>query len=433
MAKFSFKKSIFNDRFVFAMSLVLAVILWIFVSISFSPTVTKEVGSVPVSISLEDSSFEGAKLFGSEDFVVQVRVQGKKYVTDSVSADDIIVTANVGQIVGTGVNTLELSAESVGSDEFEILSISPSSLVVFVDYEDQKTIDVEVEYKGVTVSQENYFLEASVADAYKTVTVSGAKSEVQSVARAVAVADVNAQLDSSQIFKGDIKLFDSAGKEITLDYSTLSFTSADVMVGVKEQINLPLTITPLNAPENLPNIEIFRIVNNRPTKVDEITVKRDPTLVDTLNEISLGIIDFSKLDKSVRSWSFEFTLPSIGGISYPNISSASDAVFKVVITADKLYAKTFDISKSSIQISGLSEGLKASIQTEGLQGVTVISTQNAQLNRLKSADITAVVDVSSLEKGSHSCNKVSFKIKDNPDCWVVIPSDASFDVAVKIE
>ena len=372
MAKFSFKKSIFNDRFAFAMALVLAVVLWIFVSISFSPTVTKDIGNVPVTISLENSSFADAKLFGTEDFNVQVRVQGKKYVTDSVSADNISVTANVGQIVGTGVNTLELSAESSGSDDFEIISISPSSLVVFIDYEDQKTLDVEVEYKGATVGQENYFLEASVADAYKTVIVSGAKSEVQNVAKAVAVADVNAQLNSTQVFKGNIKLFDSSDKEITLEYSTLSFTTADVTVGVQEQISLPLTITPVNAPERLPNVEIFRVVNGRPTKVTEITVKRDPTLIDTVNEISLGIVDFSKLDKNVRSWSFEYTLPSIGGISYPNISSVEDAVFKVVISADKLYAKTFDIDKASIQISGLSEGLKASIQTDSLQGVTVV-------------------------------------------------------------
>ena len=77
--KISFKNLIYDNRFVLALSIIAAVIIWIVVAIQASPEDDRIIKDVPVKIEISNNvSNLGLLMFGNTDFSVEVKVLGKR-------------------------------------------------------------------------------------------------------------------------------------------------------------------------------------------------------------------------------------------------------------------------------------------------------------------------------------------------------------------
>jgi len=419
-----------NDRTTLVFSIIAAIIVWFGVSIIVSPIIEDTVANVPVNISLDNSAFVGLKAFGGSDSKVDVTIQGQKYITNQINSDDIVVTANASQVLGPGIYTLELTARKAsGTSDFDILSISPSTIIVKVDYENTKELDVEINSKGAVAAGEDLVLQQTISDsAKKAITITGADSEIKTIAKAVAVVEVNASLSQTTAYTADIKLYDAANNELNLTNVTMEFTQADVIVSVKKSKELPITVSYKNAPKDLPSTTIYEDTGSASTKVDTIKVLGDPDTIEAMTELSIGAVDFSTLNLTAAKWEYEFLLPTISGVEYPDYSSDSNVNFTVSIDNSNVTSKVLDIPQSNITFTNLGEGLTATAQS-ALKGVKIASTSSTKLKRLDAEDITVVVNVANLESGStHALVNVTFIIKDFNSCWVI----GTYTVTVKI-
>ena len=104
------------------------------VVINVSPQTTRVIKDVKVTIDDTVPSQFGLEVFGESEFVVDVTVKGKKYVTSSLSADDIVVTANTNYVDSSGVKTLQLKVSQKDEDsDYEITSYSANYIEVYFD------------------------------------------------------------------------------------------------------------------------------------------------------------------------------------------------------------------------------------------------------------------------------------------------------------
>lgn len=426
---FSFGKLFYNNRFSLIFSIVMAIIIWLSISMTVSPTVNDVLSEVPVNIPLENTSFSNLKAFGNETSKVQVTIQGKKYVTSTAGTSDVIVNANVGQIVGPGQYTLELTAQKTSSaGDFDIISISPSTVVVRLDYEVSVDFDLEVETPGVTAASDDLSLRSYIADSSKNkITLTGAKSEISQVKRAVAVNSETVSLSKTTSFPSTIRLYDADGEEIELLYSSLNYSDVDIIVSVQRHKTVPLTVTVQNGPTKTLPYTIYEISGGETKEVEQISILGETTDVDPITGVSVGTVDFSKISSEASSLSFDFEFPVIEGVSFTEYSSATPVRFRVIFDSKRLYTKTFDVDAKNIIFSNVPAGSTAAA-VSSIKGIMVMSTSTTVTKKLTANNIVVTVDCSKLAVGTNSSVPVRISFAGYGDCWAV----GEYTVSVKV-
>ena len=204
--KISFKNLIYDNRFVLALSIIAAVIIWIVVAIQASPEDDRIIKDVPVKIEISNNvSNLGLQMFGNTDFTVEVKVHGKRYeVAESVlTKDDISVVAKTNYVDSTGSQTLklEVTAKDPSKANYEIVSLSQDSINVYFDYykEGEYTLQPDVVYDGASYVTNGLIAETPVLSA-NTVKLSGPVTEMAKIKKNLSRKQKNSGLKVKSCF-----------------------------------------------------------------------------------------------------------------------------------------------------------------------------------------------------------------------------------------
>ena len=190
-----FEKIFYNNKFLFILSLVLAVALWAIVKINYSGNTNKIITDVKVSI---DSSLAQENDFipfvEDEGLNVDVEVTGKSYNISSLSKDDIIVEASAGYVDSAGYKVLTLTARS-SETEVDIASVTPSTITVFFDRKanDAFNVEAKIENGDELQSTDEYYVGKPVPS-LNTVNVTGPASVIENLKKVIFTAKVDANL-----------------------------------------------------------------------------------------------------------------------------------------------------------------------------------------------------------------------------------------------
>ena len=247
--KISFKNLIYDNRFVLALSIIAAVIIWIVVAIQASPEDDRIIKDVPVKIEISNNvSNLGLQMFGNTDFTVEVKVHGKRYeVAESVlTKDDISVVAKTNYVDSTGSQTLklEVTAKDPSKANYEIVSLSQDSINVYFDYykEGEYTLQPDVVYDGASYVTNGLIAETPVLSA-NTVKLSGPVTEMAKIKKVVARVTLNKKISATTTLDAEIiPLSEYGGK---LQYITVNDGLADITMTlpIYQRAELPTTVT----------------------------------------------------------------------------------------------------------------------------------------------------------------------------------------------
>ena len=102
-----------NNKFVFLLSLIIAFGVWVAVAMYKSPQESFTIYNVPIQIDTENSivSQKGYINFWQSDDKIDVTVNGPRYMINTITADDLIVTANLNSVDSAGISQLNLKVE----------------------------------------------------------------------------------------------------------------------------------------------------------------------------------------------------------------------------------------------------------------------------------------------------------------------------------
>ena len=398
-----FKAYIQSTNFLFILSVVISLSIWIIMSISTGNDTSLTISGIPVQVELSDEAVNnGLQVFSGSDYTASLTVTGNRAVVGSLQASDITVKAAANYVDSAGNYTLYLNASKNNPySDFQISSsIKPSTIDVFIDYLREETFDIQenVVYKV----DDGYY--ASTTLSSKTIYISGPQSEVSKIAKVVASADIDGTLNSSQKVDADIKLYNSEGQEIKTDLLSLDFKTVEAAISVLPEKEVPLKPVFTNLPSGLQITD--NMISVEPSSI--MLAGTDDVLVKT-DSVSLAPIDFTTLTNIRTTFDLAVEIPT----DCKNISNTSTA--KVTLDLSSLSSKKLVVEKFTVQ--GLASGYSAEVTQKSLE-VTVYG-MSSQIDSLNASDITAVIDVSASDgmKGSVSM-PVTFAIDNGSSCWV---------------
>lgn len=316
-------------------SILLAVVGWFVVVYSISPSDTAEISGIPVQISLPATS--DLNIVDGKNSTVNVKVEGMRYNIGNLRPSDIVLRAVLTDVSLPGTYDLTVEAVKPLDNRYEVTNISPETIRVTFDRELSKSIVIEQEITGLTVPDEDYMLGDISIDPGQ-ITIQGPEKEINRVERAVIRKEFSEPVNKSQTLTLPIVFLDSYGNEVKTKlsgegYIAASYDTTTVHLPVMRVVELPLTLSFVNVPDEFPIDELEYSISN-----ETITVAATEDVVNRYYEISVGHIDISNLDLTRQSsLTFNIEMPD-NMINYNNIESVV-----VEFDAQELASKTVKI------------------------------------------------------------------------------------------
>lgn len=398
-----------NRRTLIIVSVLIALLTWLSVSLTRSPETERVVRNVPVSIDNSVPSQLGYKAFGAEDAHVDVTVSGQRYeIGDNVlSADDLVVTAVTTYVDAPGRYTLTLIATPKNADAgYTIISKSQDTIDVYFDT--PKSVDVTVtpvvSHPGDLVDPDRFLTTDPILSKEK-VTVSGPTAEVDKLETVRAAVSVDSDLRHSVTEDATVSFLDGSGKK--LKYLSMNEDSLTITVPVYRKTELPVGVGFTNVPSAY-YVDNPLEVSIRP---ETMAVAVDPDKLRGMDEIRLGDIDFSKLEPGINTFTYKASDITDG------VALNEDDVYTVVVDAGDLTAETFAVSTENLKLTGVPDGMSYTLETEELT-LTLVGPEE-ELEKLDPAEFQLEADVSDLDPDDADSFRVPVTLDlGNQYCWV---------------
>lgn len=402
------KNPVYNDYIVLAFSVLVAFGAWI--GISFSDTTTESSRTIQdVQLdyaNLPESVRElGLQVIASDTNVqeVHVEISGKQYIVNQVSPNDLKAYIRLTEATAAGTYTAEVRVEAIGRKDFTIDAINPQYVNVRLDRMTTKEYPLEYDTTKPYEAETGYTLKMPTLS-NTTVTITGTSADMQQIARVVAVADVPSTINTTSMYAAAIKLYDEYGRELSNSAYTMSIEETELTIVAMRLKTVPIKLTYLNAPFKIGS----EMISLSPSAV-EVSVPSD--LYDSLDELMVGSIDFSKVNTSNNKFTFD-----VNSILPAGCTNESD-YDEVTATVSMAGMRTRELDVSNIVILSDAEDKLVEAHTKSVK--LIITGPAEEAEQLESDDITVQVDLTNSQAslGTHEF-PANVLINGGPRCWV---------------
>lgn len=416
---FSLAALFFNNRFVLVFSLVCALLMWLFTSVTSTENRSRVIYNVPVDIVVSDDA-GNLQVFSQSVQTVNISIQGSNLIINKITENDVRATAvldDTSTIMedgngGMATYKLQIEASKNGNElaDFEVVDCSESSVVVKVDEPMESTFPVTLS-SNYQVG-EDYYVNAPTFST-ETVTIAGPASVVKQIHTVVADHTFDGELTESQKFTCPLLLLDDSGQAVESQYLTLSTDTVEVSLTVYARKTLSLKPAFLNMPSDFPQDRIS-------VSPETIEVAGAKDTLANLTELTLDtVVDFSEFTISNNSVEVDIILPS----GFKNIGN----VYKATITVDLTGYTQGVFTVSQIYDKNASDNQHVTLLTNKFE-ITAIGPKDV-IAKLTNLSFYCVVD---LTNTNNVYGKVelpaSVSIYNNTTCWVT----GSYTVNVEI-
>lgn len=400
------KSSILDDRRVrLALSVVLAIVAWVVVTVAVQPGTTTSLSGVPVDYSYDATSYtsKGLSIVEAPEQTVSLSISGDGYTIGDMSADDFVVYPDYSSVISSGEKTLRLRVRCLTADA-ENVSVSitgtNNTVKVLFDVVEEKTLPIRVRRQDGLTIEDGYILYDSAASA-ESVTLSGPSGELERIVSCMAEVSYPEPMHSTQIVQTGLKYYDENGEEVQFEYVTADRESVDVTLVVYKLAELPITVSFINTPQDF-DASVLRYSLSQ----SSLTVAGPEAVIDSLSTLSIGAIDLSTfaLDKT---YDMPIRLPS-GIVSQENVTSIT-----VSFDTSRLATKTLNLPSECVQVVNLPASYQLTVESQRLMNVVLCGPADV-LETLTAEQVVAQIDA----------NDFSIVIgQQNIACSLYVPSN----------
>lgn len=414
--KLSLRQLFSNTKFLVVFSIVVAFIFWIVVALEYAPVVENEIKDIPVKIDMNNSVPDklGLQIFGQSDYTINVTVRGNRYIVggDLLTADDFEATAQTAYVDSAGKHSLvvKVTAKDANAD-YEIVSKSADYIEVFFDKYAEKEVEVTpriISELDDYTADDYMFDKADIIYDTKTVKVSGAQTEVNSITAAYADIPIEKKLTQSETIDASVVL--SNGSDLDSKYVKINGESnlkIPVTLPVYKMQTSAVSVSFKNTPSDYINNPLVYSIS--PSRV-RVAVLQNGS--DTTNSLEIGSIDFTQITPS--NGSFTFLASNVKTAKFLDGTSS----FSVEVNTDGLSTKTLEPGINSIMITGGSGVSAGNVELDSIGRITVVGTQTA-LNSVNADMLEISINLTNtkLEEGENTV-PVTVTLKNSKNCWV---------------
>ena len=412
-------KLLHNNRFVAVFSLIIAIVMWLVISISENPQRTMNVNGVPISINTQGTVVGTLGMEIVSDSYpkdVTVVVEGPSYIVSSLKSSDILVSASLANVTEAGTFDLELTAQRNSSKTgYTIVSVTPQEISVSFDIIDEKVFDLELIAKGAQAEEGLIIGELSVDNnLHNTITIKGPRTQMSKISTVAAVANVDKVVSSTDKYPANIVLYDDKGQEISSEFFQMSMDSVDVIVPVLKEKLVDIKID--SASTNAINYIKYTLSQNK------VLLRGEPSEIDKITTANISGLDFSKISASNVNANGKVVVDVT--LDIPSTIEARDLEnLKVEFNLSNYINKSFKVQK--LETKDLADGLSASFSSDSVE-VTICGPVNV-INAITPDDLTVYANCAGKTAGVYglNCTIVSEKY---PSIWAVGTATASVTI-----
>ena len=411
--KFNLHALLSDNRFLLVISLIIAVVFWAAVCISFSPETEVVIENVPIKIDTENSVPEqyGLRMFGDNSYTVDITVSGSRYVVGGklLSADDFKVTASTALVTSAGTHSLQVKVTKANdSADFTIESVSEAFINVYFDEYSEKQANLVVNADTDNVVPDGYMVDSDLIMDTKTVLVGGPALEISQLDSVIANLNIDRELKESTAFNVPMVAVNKSGsvlKFVTIDGEENATVTVTVPVYKIEE--LPVTIDFTNSPSRFVTAKPQYICSPSSVKV---AVLQNGTGMDSLK---IGTVDFSNLRPGDNT--LNFSLSEVDGIK--SLSSTPSSV-AVRVTVPSTESTTISVPTDNISISNAPEGYSVVLSSDKIEDVTVYGSMS-ELTSVSTGSLKVRLDLGSVTvKPGRNIVIVPLYLKDAEGSWI---------------
>lgn len=378
-----------RPQVVAAFSAVIAVMVWLVVTMVINPDTSIIIQNIPVDFTYDSRIYTalGLDIVNEPEAVVSVRVEGNGSTIGEIKANDIVVYPDYSLVKGPGSQVLNLvvrisNPRYTSSVSASIVSGSRTATVVF-DTIVTKTLPITVKVDNLRLS-EGYVLNKTGCNPSE-VTLKGPEFEVSRVASVLAEAKAGDTLSDSISIPVELQFLDKNGNHVVLDYTSASTTNADVNIMVYLQRELPLAINFINIPSSF-DVNTLRYSLSQET----LTVAGPAAQVESLSEIAVASFDLASFVQN-QSYQLPVEVPT-GLVSTNGVSTVT-----LQFDSEKLVSKRLNVK--NIRAINIPAGFKVSVETTQVNDVTVVGPKES-VEGLAASNLEVVVDGGNLSVSS---------------------------------
>lgn len=416
LKKLSLRQLFSNTKFLVIFSILVAFIFWIVVALEYAPVIENEIKDIPVKIDMNNSVPDklGLQIFGQSDYTINVTVRGNRYIVggDLLTADDFEATAQTAYVDSAGKHSLvvKVTAKDANAD-YEIISKSTDYIEVYFDKYAEKEVEVTpriISELDDYTADDYMFDKADIIYETKTVKVSGAQTEVNSITAAYADIPIEKKLTQSETIDASVVL--SNGSDLDSKYVKINGESrltVPVTLPVYKMQTSAVSVSFKNTPSDYINSPLLYSIS--PSRV-RVAVLQNGS--DTTNSLEIGTIDFANITPS--NGSFTFIASNVKTAKFLDGTTS----FNVEVNTDGLSTKKLEPNINSIMITGGSGVSAGNVDLSSIGSVTVVGTQTALASvNANMLEVNINLTNIKLEEGENTV-PVTVTLKNSKNCWV---------------
>lgn len=416
LKKLSLRQLFSNTKFLVVFSILVAFIFWIVVALEYAPVIENEIKDIPVKIDMNNSVPDklGLQIFGQSDYTINVTVRGNRYIVggDLLTADDFEATAQTAYVDSAGKHSLvvKVTAKDANAD-YEIISKSTDYIEVYFDKYAEKEVEVTpriISELDDYTADDYMFDKADIIYETKTVKVSGAQTEVNSITAAYADIPIEKKLTQSETIDASVVL--SNGSDLDSKYVKINGESrltVPVTLPVYKMQTSAVSVSFKNTPSDYINSPLLYSIS--PSRV-RVAVLQNGS--DTTNSLEIGTIDFANITPS--NGSFTFIASNVKTAKFLDGTTS----FNVEVNTDGLSTKKLEPNINSIMITGGSGVSAGNVDLSSIGSVTIVGTQTALASvNANMLEVNINLTNIKLEEGENTV-PVTVTLKNSKNCWV---------------
>ena len=266
-----------NNSKIKIISLLSAMVLWMYVMAIVDPEETKLFENIPVTITNKNELNErDLVIYPEQDLTTNIYVTGKLSNLKKVTKDDINVYGQINNpLEGNNEIYLKVSTSQRVNYDFKnpVMIVTLEKII-----SEDKSIKVDI-----TGSGKNNVDNIMLQDNIDKVSVSGPRSLVNKVKRVVGTVKVNGELND---FSQSIKLEPVDAKGKVVEGIELEKDSVNVNITLLTQKTVPITLKLSDNSESGVNYTMSQ---------NTVTIKGKKDIVDSINDIETQLVKLSEI------------------------------------------------------------------------------------------------------------------------------------------
>ena len=389
-------------------SIAVAFILWLVVVSIDDPVITRNYSGIEVEILNADAVTSQGKVYEVLDGsnIISVSLSAKRSVLEKMSRDYIKATADLKEM--TILNSVSIDVRTTRYSDM-ISSITPLTKNLKVEVEDLEKKQLSINVETVGTPAKGYVV-GSNSPSVNITSVSGPKSAVSKLARAVATVDVSGSTSNIRA-SSKVVLYDGNGDVVNNSALSVGVTDILVDIDILATKEIPLTAAVSGTPA-----EGYAFTGRAAVSPDTILVAGSGSSFNSLEGITIPSEDVSingATGDVVHTFDINDYLP--GGIRLA--TDEYDGTVEVTAYVGKLENTIVDVPTANIVIDNIPEGYQAALVDIGGSKRIEIQGLNEDISSLDSSKITGTIDASNMTPRDATIEGIHAGSYDAPVRW----------------